>query len=38
MSQRPIAEVRTWLYLIRAVTKIERRLAAQLERYDLTPA
>ena len=38
MSQRPIAEVRTWLYLIRAFTKIERRLAAQLERYDLTPA
>jgi DNA-binding MarR family transcriptional regulator len=38
MSQRPSAEVRTWLKLIRAVTKIERRLAAQLERYDLTPA
>ena len=38
MSQRPIAEVRTWLYLIRAFTKIERRLAAQLDRYDLTPA
>src|SRR5215213_4315368 len=38
MSQRPIAEVRTWLYLLRAFTKIERRLAAQLERYDLTPA
>lgn len=38
MRQRPSAEVRTWLYLIRAATKIERRLAAQLERYDLTPA
>ena len=38
MRQRPIAEVRTWLYLIRAVTNIERRLAAQLERSDLTPA
>lgn len=38
MSQRPSPEVRTWLYLIRAATKIERRLAAQLDRYHLTPA
>jgi DNA-binding MarR family transcriptional regulator len=38
MSQRLIVEVRTWLYLVRAFTKIERRLAVQLERYDLTPA
>src|SRR5215218_2171616 len=38
MSHRPIAEVRTWLYLMRAATKIERRLAIQLGRYHLTPA
>jgi DNA-binding MarR family transcriptional regulator len=38
MRQRPIAEVRTWIYLLRVVTKIGRRLAVQLEQHDLTPA
>jgi DNA-binding MarR family transcriptional regulator len=38
MSQRPIAEVRTWVYLLRVVARIGRRLAAQLEQHDLTPA
>jgi DNA-binding MarR family transcriptional regulator len=38
MSQRPIAEIRTWVYLLRVVARIERRLAAQLEQHDLTPA
>ena len=38
MRQRLIAEVRTWLYLIRVVNKTERRLVAQLEQYSLTPA
>src|SRR6478672_9608164 len=38
MRQRLIAEVRTWLYLVRVVNKIERRLVAQLEQYSLTPA
>ena len=38
MSQRLHADVRTWLYLARVIYKIERRLGAQLEQYDLTPA
>lgn len=38
MGQRLLLEVRTWLYLVRAMAKVERRLAAQLETYGLTPA
>ncbi len=38
MRQRLHADVRTWLYLARVIHKIERRLGAQLEQYDLTPA
>src|SRR5262249_9424611 len=37
MSQRWKEEVRTWLYMVRVVSKIERRLEAHLEQYGLTP-
>lgn len=37
MSQRWKDEVRTWLYMVRVVTKIERRLEIHLEHYGLTP-
>ncbi len=38
MVIRLTTEVRTWLYLARAIHKIERRLIAHMEQYDLTPA
>jgi DNA-binding MarR family transcriptional regulator len=37
MSQRWKDEVRTWLYLVRVVEKIERQLEAHVEQYGLTP-
>jgi hypothetical protein len=37
MSQRWKNEVLTWLYLVRVVAKIERRLETRLEQYGLTP-
>jgi DNA-binding MarR family transcriptional regulator len=38
MSQRLHADVRTWLYLLRVIKKMEQRLVAHLEQYALTPA
>jgi len=37
MRQRWKNEVLTWLYMVRVVAKIERRLETHLEQYGLTP-
>ena len=38
MSERPSAGVLSWLYMRRIIQKMEQRLTAHFDQYDLTPA